>query len=111
MNQTEILEICRAVILRDFGRLDDIPYELANTVANIYYRFLVFDVPSEPSAASASEIQRIRINFDFAKKMVAEIRDLSTRAHPTVVNAAAEVFISILKYRIDDAVNKSLIRL
>lgn len=34
-----ILKICRKVILYRLGGLDDISYELANTVANVYYRF------------------------------------------------------------------------
>ena len=34
-----ILKICRKAILYRLGGLDDISYELANTVANVYYRF------------------------------------------------------------------------
>lgn len=34
-----IIEICRNAILYRLGGLDDISYELSNTVANVYYRF------------------------------------------------------------------------
>ncbi len=35
-----VVELCRQVIEKNLGRLDDLPRELANTVVNVYYRFL-----------------------------------------------------------------------
>jgi hypothetical protein len=37
--------MCEKAIRSDIGALDDIPYELANTVANVYYRY--FDLSFE----------------------------------------------------------------
>ncbi len=38
MPKQEILKLCEKEILNDFSNIDDIPYELANTIANIYYK-------------------------------------------------------------------------
>ncbi|HLE24198.1 MAG TPA: hypothetical protein VI935_00950 [Thermodesulfobacteriota bacterium] len=38
----EILELCKMKIYNELGSLDDLPYELANTVANVYYRLFNF---------------------------------------------------------------------
>jgi hypothetical protein len=38
INETA-LQACKYDIQKDLGTLDDLPYELANTIANIYYRF------------------------------------------------------------------------
>ena len=37
-----VLEKCREAIQNSLGSLDDIPLELANTIANVYYDFYDF---------------------------------------------------------------------
>jgi hypothetical protein len=39
MIKEEVLKLAENAIRKQLGTLDDIPYELANTIANIYYRF------------------------------------------------------------------------
>jgi hypothetical protein len=34
-----ILGVCKSEIAEKFGSLDDIPYELANSLVNVYYKF------------------------------------------------------------------------
>jgi hypothetical protein len=46
MPRKDVLEKCEKAIRKDLVSLDDLPYELANTIANVYYRFFkhTFDV-------------------------------------------------------------------
>ena len=119
MSRTTLQELCRQAVLSDLGKLDDIPYELANTVANVYYRFFAAvkasDEPFksiEQSSSATAELRRATVDFEFAPKMVQELRRIRSRgAHSSVVNAAAEFFLSQLKYRIKDAPEKSLVML
>ncbi len=39
MPKKEVLDMCEEAIRDQLGTLEDLPYELANTVANVYYRF------------------------------------------------------------------------
>ena len=108
----------RQSLITDFGNLNDLPHELANTIANVYYRYCALaDVPDrhftsiEESIASMAELERVQREFEFAKKVVAQLRDLRQKAHPSLVAVSSGLFLSILKYGIDDAMNKSPIRL
>lgn len=118
MSREKALLTTRHTLLTDFGCMDDLPRELANTIANIYFRY--WSLPDEPdkgftsikdSMAEAERIARIQTEFEFVKKVVPEIRKLQQQAHPSLVAVASEMFVSILKYRIDDAVEKSPLRL
>jgi len=119
MSRTVLQEFCRQAILSDLGKLDDIPYELANTVANTYYRFFAsakapppsFDSIEQSEAATAA-VWRASLDFELAPQMVRDLRKIKSRgAHPTVVNAAAQIALSHLKYRIENVEEKSLARL
>ena len=50
MPKKEILEMCEKGIRNDLESLDDLPYELANTVANVYYQY--FNHSSEMTGAA-----------------------------------------------------------
>jgi hypothetical protein len=39
MPRIEVLELCEKLIHAQLGTMDDLPYELANTIANVYYRY------------------------------------------------------------------------
>ena len=39
MPNQDVLELCEKTIRKDLGNIDDLPYELANTVANVYYKY------------------------------------------------------------------------
>jgi len=117
MDQQTLL-VTRQSLINDFGNLSDLPHELANTIANVYYRYCALaDVPDrhfrsiDDSIAAIAELERVQTEFEFARKVVAQLRDLRQKAHPSLVAVSSELFLSILKYRIDDAMNKSPIRL
>ncbi len=119
MSRTVLQELCREAILSDLGKLDDIPYELANTVANAYYNFFASAKAPPPdfgsieqSEAATAAVWRASLDFEFAPKMVRELRKIKSRgAHPTVVYAAAQIALSHLKYRLENVEEKSLARL
>jgi len=116
--QMLLLETCRRALTQDFGTLADLPYELANTIANVYYRFFALQYEPEPSfksiedsVANVSERARILLDHHFAQKVVPALRQMIKEAHPSYVEAFAEMFVCQIKYRIDDAPEKSLARL
>ncbi len=116
--QILVLEMCRRALIQDCGTLADLPYELANTIANVYYRFFALEYEPEPSftsiedsIANVSERARILADHHFAPKIVTALRQMIKEAHPSYVEAFAEMFVCQLKYRIDDAPEKSLARL
>ena len=39
MPKQDVFELCEKTIRKDLGNIDDLPYELANTVANAYYKY------------------------------------------------------------------------
>jgi len=118
MSREKPVLVTRQSLLSDFGCMDDLPRELANTIANVYYRY--WSLADEPDAgftsiadsmARTEQIARIQTEFEFVKNVVPEIRKLQREAHPSLVAVASDMFVSILKYKIDDAVEKSPIRL
>lgn len=118
MNDSKSRELCAALLLKEVGRLDDISAELANTVANVYYRFIKLgnsEMPSFNSIRQAAEypaeLAKIISDYEFAKKMVSVLRQMKKDAHPTVVEAAEELYVSMLKYNIPFDDNKSLLRM
>ena len=118
MNDEKIFLVTRQALASDFGNLDDLPRELANTIANVYYRFWSLSeapdrefVSVDDSSAALENLRRIQIEFDFSKKVVAELRRLKPQVHSSLFEITADMFLSILKYKIDDAAIKSAVRL
>jgi hypothetical protein len=118
MNREKTFLVTRQTLLSDFGTLDDLPPELANTIANVYYRYWsIAEMPDrqftsiDDSIASIEELNRIQVEFEFSKKIVAEMRRLKPQVHQTLFAVTSDMFVSILKYKIDDAVTKSPVRL
>jgi hypothetical protein len=113
MDQADRLQLCRNEILRDLGKLDDISYELANTVANIYYQFLT----QRPTASAGdpmsglAEEARVQTNYQIAPKMIEQVRNLRSQGNPALADEAEELFISLLKYNVKFDDEKSLFQL
>jgi hypothetical protein len=113
MNRTECLQLCRRQILQDLGKLDDISYELANTVANIYYRFLTAGpgIPPGKLEAGLAEVAKRLSDYQIAPKMVLEVRKLRSDGNPALADSAEELYISLLKYNVKFSEGKSLFQM
>jgi hypothetical protein len=91
MSDSDILHQSKTFILTELGRLDDISEEFANTVANVYHRFVKLRYSEMPSSDSLqkgceypAELAKILSDYKAAKKMVAHLRRLKMEADPTV---------------------------
>lgn len=54
-----ILRICKSAITKNLGNLDDLPEEVANTVANIYYKCYELSMRWTSSKGSSGEGQTV----------------------------------------------------
>jgi len=121
MKKLGLMETCRRALVADFGTLADLPYELANTIANVYYRFFALAYEPGPSftsinasiasIAEAEERGRALLDYEFVRKVVPDMRQMIKEAHPSVVNVCADMLVSQIKYRIKDAPLKSPFRM
>ena len=131
MPKKEVLEMCEKAIRNDLESLDDLPCELANTVANVYYQY--FNHGSEMRQAAnrpgwipkemkrdpdmrvgmASFIEnstRIMANFEAAQKYVEVLRGIDKRRQPNNYQAMVDFILDCLKYDIKDAEKKMGLR-
>jgi hypothetical protein len=120
----DVLRSASALLESRFGNLDDLPDELADTVANYCYRWallendpgirrrLVRHLPAgtdpeqrlrDHDAALASAIERF-------PSMLKALRDLRRTDGDAVFSRSCELFVDRFKYRIPDAEQKSRIR-
>lgn len=117
----------------DFGSLDDLPAELANTAANIYYAFwkrllalaplrdgtpLPAAIKDHPDGILAGYMDYIKANpsviagHKFAADLIKTIRS-TAKKHPDrkeLVDYMVQVALDSLKYNIDNAHQKTPIR-
>ncbi len=128
MPKKEVLEMCERAIRDDMGALDDLPYELANTVANVYYRYYnhTFDVMSRATNNPGwipKEMQRevdmaagltsfiddsakIMSDYEAAQKSVELIREIDKHREPDLYQSIVDFTLDCLKYDIKDAHKK-----
>jgi hypothetical protein len=120
----DVLRSASALLESRFGNLDDLPDELADTVANYCYRWallendrgirrrLVRHLPAgtdpeqrlkDHDAALASAIERF-------PSMLKALRDLRRTDGDAVFSRSCELFVDRFKYRIPGAEQKSRIR-
>lgn len=130
MNSTNTITLNRARLLvaQDFGQLSDLPIELQNTIANIYYKFAQMMINVERDEQMSSVIKS---SNNFRKGFKNYIRDStflieSKKSLPSIIsdlrNEVLEkndkkeisftifVLLSIFKYRIDNVMKKSAMR-
>ena len=122
-----------ANIAEDLGSLDDLPAELANTAANVYYTFwmrLIALAPlregapapagteNHPDGILGGYMHYIKTNpsiiagYKFAADMIKAIRGIAEK-HPDrkeLVDYMVQVALDSLKYNIDNAHQKTPIR-
>ena len=133
MPKKEVLEMCEKAIRNDLGSLDDLPYELANTVANVYYQYfnrasetemrlapnstgwIPKEMKREPDmrvglTSFIEDSTRIMADFEAAPKYVEVLRGIDKRRQPNNYQAMVDFILDCLKYDIKDAEKKMGLR-
>jgi hypothetical protein len=132
MPKQDVFEICEKAIRKDLGRLDDIPYELANTVANVYYKYFnqALDemkrainnpgsIPKEMKRETnmhdglisfLEKSAKFKADFEAVPKFIEGLREIDKYEQPNLYQAAANFILDCLKYNIKDANKKTELR-
>jgi hypothetical protein len=106
------------VIIADLGSIDDLPRELANTIANFYYECYLPVESREPTGHDIASVlnnfidqnARLTAGLDHVPRMIQALREIDKRTRPDLYDYSVKFFLDILKYKIADAGNKTGIR-
>lgn len=133
MLNKEVLKMCEEAIRQQIGSIEDLPYEVANTVANVYYKFFDHSIDvierktKNPGGWIPKEIKRendiekgmksfientARVTSDYnaVTKMIAAIREVDKHKQPNAYRFCVEFFLDNLKYNIENAHKKTGLR-
>lgn len=127
MPKKEILKLCEKSIKDRLGNLNDIPYELANTVANIHYKFIELSTDMKKKRTENSDnwiptgvIEELEKNHDIFKAtekfeekfltitchyedinaMIDNLRRIDRDRQQRVYELAVEFYLDWFKYEI-----------
>ena len=91
MLNKEILGQCENVIRNELGHLDDIPYELANSIVNVYYKYFSIGnelmknkIPTNGDntknifnglKAFSKEFHTLQFKIEFIPKIINQLRE------------------------------------
>jgi len=118
----KILELTKRDIERAFGTLDDLPYELANIIANYYYKsWEILSGNAESQALRAKNVYQGLISYvheagaiinfrETIPETVNTLRKIDRRKQPRLYYYMVNYALDVLKYNIPDAHKKSHIR-
>ena len=128
----EVLEMCENAIRKNMGSLHDLPYELANPVANVYYRYFKHAIEVMKQSANnpgwiPKEIERekdmraglslflddtARLNSDFeaVPKFIEGLRGIDKYRQPKLYQFTVDFILDCLKYDIKNAHKKTGLR-
>jgi hypothetical protein len=122
---------CEEAIKNRLGTLRDLPYELANVVANIYYRYFELygdglpdyktftslkDIPEKVHPADfmlqkATSYRTVGPQLNAINETIDKLRESDLKGmNPEMYNHAVEVIVDFIKYGIENADQKSLMR-
>jgi len=129
MPKKEILEMCEKAIRDKLGTLDDLPYELANTVANVYYRFFAFGLDAikrEPHslptcirretslakgmATFMQDTTRSITDVESVPAFIKGLREIVKHQQPNLYQYSVDFILDCLKYDIKNAHEKTGLR-
>ncbi len=132
MPKQDVLGICGKAIRKDLGNIDDLPYELANTVANVYYRYFnqAIDVikagsnkpnwvPQEMEqeadvfeglSSFLDKSAKIKSDVKRVSEHINNLRDIDKQNQPNLYQYIVAFILDGLKYDIKNAHKKSGLR-
>ena len=121
-----IVKKCRLMMYGEFGHLGDIPHELTNTIANIYYEFFKIDKGLQKEGISkdyfksenifddlepfSHRIRGIQFKLDTMRNLIPYLREIDQDKQPNLYKLWLSVCYDILKYDIPNTMKKSGIR-
>jgi hypothetical protein len=116
----------------DIGSLDDTPYELANTVANVYYRFFSLSIGVMKDAAGnpgwiprqmkretdmvagltsfVEDTARFTSDIKATPKLIEGLREIDKQRQPNLYQFTVDFILDCIKYDIKDAHKKTGLR-
>lgn len=124
-----VIELCADLMEEQIGDISDLPKELANTLANLYYKhyYYIIYYDSDPDRVIVPD--EVKETNDLLGGMDKYIKnrtlvDKAVKSLPDVIDAlrgieeedikhynfTLELLLDIFKYNIDNALNKSSIR-
>jgi len=132
MPKKEVLEMCEKAIRKDLGSVDDLSYELANTVANVYYRYFDHSVDVMKRASNnpgwipkemkretdmlegltsfVENTARFESDFDAVPNFIEGLREIDKREQPNLYQYTVDLILDCLMYDIKDAHKKTGLR-
>lgn len=112
---TKVLMATYSTIESELGLLGDLPFELANTVANVYFRYFEMGVNSSP-LLSIEQIARRQVERESIPKVISNYRVVKQKSTDQpfvnsefIIDDMAECIIDVYSYQISDAPTKMLI--
>lgn len=130
MLKREVLEMCENAIRKNMGSLYDLPYELANTVANVYYRYFQHAIelmrqsadnrgwiPKEREkdmwaglSSFLDDTARLNSDFEAVPKFIEGLRRIDKHSQPKLYQFTVDFILDCLKYDIKRAHEKTGLR-
>ena len=129
MADKEALEMAEGYIKSQLGTLNDLPRELANTIANVYYKFALdflemsdnskreYFVPKSMNRKTGdlgellkdfmANQAKISSDVEAAPKFVKGLRETDKYKQPKLYKYSVEFILDCLKYNIEKPQNKS----
>ncbi len=127
MLDNDILKKCAIKIKKELGGVDDLPYELQNTIANLYYDFFLLEgrfgetekgIPKvfRKEGDIFNNLRDLTMDSLFLTHHVPKIPEYVDslrqikKSDPNVLDYMTELFIDMLKYKIKNTFKKTGIR-
>lgn len=93
----------------DLGLLGDLPLELANTVANVYFRYFEMSVSSSPPLTN-EEIATREVHMEAVREAIPKFRVVKQQSpDPFITDNLAECLVEVYSYGMTNAPNKMFI--
>lgn len=113
MPNEECIRLAEEAILTQMGRLEDLPRELSNFIANVYYKFFEMDQSLDEKSLNVKEssshnYSKVSGLIEYLPAAINDLRKLNN--DPPAYQAMADFWLDNWKYDIVNAHRKSKLR-
>lgn len=102
----DIVEISQKKIEENLGNVTDLPYELANTVVNIYYFYFL----SKSNIHEFYAYRNVEVKFQAIDGMIHDLRKIDKTENPKEYKYLVDYILDVMKYDIKNAHKKGTLR-